>query len=316
MGKKRASRVAITGAAGFLGQAIALRLSTSGILVRALSRSGATDQAAAEDIATGDLCSADLAALVSGCDAIVHCAARVHILKNEDPIKADTAYHRMNIELPVRLAEAAKAAGVRHFVQMSSAAAIASAGALGETMTDETPPRPSGLYGRSKLEADRALLALASDTFAVSCLRPPAIFGPGVQAWFGLFNRAARAGLPLPLARVRNRRSFAFSGNISAAVEAVLGRPLSGTWLVTDSAPLSSADLYARLLALHGHSQRLFAIPAPVLELGGKLVLAGRASSLLGDAAFDGSRFADAFQWSPPTPLDKALALTVNGRAS
>lgn len=310
------SHVALTGAAGFLGQAIATRLSASGRLVRALTRNGEPVPSAYESVASGDLCDADLEALVSSCDVLVNCAARVHVLRQEDPATAQSAYRRINTDLPIRLARVAKAAGVRHFVQISSAAAIASVGALGETISDQTSPRPTGAYGRTKLEADRALLGLSNETFAVSCLRPPAIYGPGVKGWFRLLNRAARLGIPLPLAGTRNRRSFAFSGNIADAVEAVLDQPMSGAWLVTDSEPLSSAELYAKLLALHGHASRLFSIPNPLLELASKLVLGGRASSLLGDAAFDGSRFADTFRWKPPTPLDNALALTVSTRSS
>lgn len=309
------SHVALTGAAGFLGQAIAIRLSASGRLVRALTRNGKSVPSAYENVASGDLCDADLEALVARCDVLVNCAARVHVLRQEDPATAQSAYCRINKDFPIRLARVAKAAGVRHFVQISSAAAIASVGAPGETISDQTSPRPAGAYGRTKLEADRALLTLSDESFAVSCLRPPAIYGPGVQGWFGLLNRAARLGLPLPLAGTRNQRSFAFSGNIADAVKAVLDQPMSGAWLVTDSEPLSTSELYAMLLALHGHANRLFSIPNPLLNLATKLVLRGRASSLLGDAAFDGSRFADTFRWKPPTSLDNALALTVSARS-
>lgn len=308
------SQVALTGAAGFLGRTITAKLSAMGYQVRALSRDGRPIPCAVENIATGDLCQADFSAVLADCEAVVHCAARVHVLRGENPKTAEAAYYSVNTELPVRLGEAAKAAGVRRFIQVSSAAAIASTSSPGETVTDETPPRPATPYGRSKLAADRALLALAEQRFTVACLRPPTVYGPGVGAWFALLQRAARAGLPLPLDGVRNRRSLAYSGNVAAAVASALERPLSGAWLMTDSEPVSSAELYARLLALHGHARRIFALPDSLVGLASKMVLGARASSLLTDAAFDGSRFSEAFGWAAPTPLDKALQLTVGAR--
>jgi UDP-glucose 4-epimerase len=266
---------------------------------------------ASEAVATGDLLESDHSVLLAGCDAVINCAARVHIMKRELPASSGHAYHLMNAEFPLQIANAAKAAGAKRFVQLSSVAAIASDCGPDEVLTDETSPRPTSLYGRSKLAADHGLQALASPDFTVASLRPPAIFGPGVGAWFAMFDRAASAGLPLPLSAIRNRRSFAFSGNIADAVTAALRRPHSGAWLVTDSEPLSTADLYDRLSALHGHGRRTFPLPEALVRAAAKLALRGRADSLLGNAAFDGARFAVDFQWQPQTPLDKALALTV-----
>lgn len=307
-------RVAITGAAGFVGRAITARLAQDGLIVRALSRYGQDVPGATEVIATGDLLVSDYAALLTGCDAVINCAARVHRMKREPLAEAERAYHLMNAELPVRLASAAKAAGAQRFIQLSSAAAIASRSSPDTVLTDDAPPRPTSPYGRSKLTSDCRLQTLADDNFSIASLRPPAIFGPGVGAWFALYDRAASAGVPLPLSGIRNKRSFAFSGNIADAVARALRRPLSGAWLVTDSEPLSSADLYNRLSALHCHGRRTFFLPDVLVRSAVALALRERAASLLGNAVFDGGRFADDFQWSPPIPLDKALALTVSAR--
>ena len=253
--------------------------------------------------------------MLEGCDAIVHCAARVHVMHREDPVQMEDEYRTMNAELPAALARHAKAAGVRHFIQLSSAAAIASHGSPGETVSDNTPPRPTSPYGRSKLQADQALAELASGDFHVVSLRPPAVFGPGVGAFFAMFDRAARAGLPLPLGAVTNRRSFVYVGNVADAVARALEAERSGAWLLTDSDPISTADLYRKLLALHGFSAgRAWRLPAWLVRPMANVALRGRADSLLGDAAFDGSRFAREFSWIAPTPLDEALRLTVSAR--
>ena len=306
----------VTGSSGFLGQAVVQRLARQGWTVRAANRSGSAVAGAAQSFATGDLLTADLPALVAGADAVIHCAARVHVLKREDPAQAARDYQAMNADLPVALAQAARAAGAGRFIQISSAAALASASAPGEVVDDSTPPRPASPYGRSKLAADLALTDLGGSDFSVISLRPPAIYGPGVAAWFAMYDRAARAGLPMPLGTIRNRRSFAFVGNVADAIVRACEEGPSGAYLVTDSEPISSADLYRRLLALHGRSRRIWNVPAPLVRAAARIVLRARAASLLGDAAFDGARFARTFSWQPAVSMDDGLRMTVAGGAA
>ena len=78
-----------------------------------------------------------------------------------------------------------------------------------------------------------------------------------------------------------------------------------------DSAPLSSASLYRKLLALHGYGDRVWAVPPALAVPAVRLVLRGRATSLLGSAWYDGSRFASDFNWAPPVAIDEGLARTV-----
>lgn len=302
--------VAVTGASGFVGRAICVQLAQAGHRVRAVTRNGTAVIGAHECVASGNLMEASLFPLVSGCDAVVHCAARVHVLR-ESASEAERAHRAMNADLPVRLAEAARTAGVRRFIQISSVAAVASSSAPREVINDATTPRPTSPYGQSKLAADRMLASFNDNAFSVVSLRPPAIYGPGVGAWFGILDRAARHGLPLPLGNVGNRRSFMYVGNVASAAVAAAERGPPGAYIVTDSAPISSADLYARLLRLHGYGRRVFPMNSAILQLAARLAIGKRAASLLGDAAFDGTNFANAFAWSPDIDLDHGLALTL-----
>jgi nucleoside-diphosphate-sugar epimerase len=306
-------RTVVTGAGGFVGRAVVKRLACDGWTVRAATRDGRKIPGASENVATGDLMAADLVSLAAGADVVVNCAARVHVLSRENAEQAERDYRAMNTELPLRLAEAARAAGAQAFVQISSAAAIASASAPDETVDDGTSPRPASPYGRSKLAADVALADLAADDFAVICLRPPAIYGPGVGAWFGLYNKAARLGLPMPLGTIENQRSYVFVDNVADGIVCACKGMVSGAYLLTDSEPISSAELYRRLLALHGRAGRVWKVPAPLVRMVGRLLLRNRAASLLGDAAFAGHRFAHTFKWQPAVSMHDALQKTVQG---
>ncbi len=310
------SLIAVTGSAGFLGRAVCAELAQNGHRVRGINRCGTRSSLVEETVTVGDLGTADLDAVVSGCDAVVNCAARVHITRREAADQATRRYTADNVALPVRLARAAKDRGVARFVQISSVAAVASSSRPGETVTDDTAPRPASPYGVSKLVADNALLALPDDNFAVLSLRPPAIYGPGVGAWFALLNRFARRGVPLPLARIANRRSFAFVGNIASAAAAALERGDSGAYIVTDSAPVSSHDLYSRLLRLHGHGLRSFGFPETPTRLAARIMLGNRSDSLLANAAFDGARFAETLDWHPPVDFDTGLRRTIGEAAA
>lgn len=296
-------KVAVTGASGFVGKAVVDALKRAGHQPVAITRRE-----------SGDLLTADFVTLFEGCDAVVNCAARVHVTKREDPATAERAYHTMNAELPLRMASAAKQCGVRRFVQLGSVAAMSSISPTGTPIGDDNPARPESPYGRAKRAADEALAAMNDDAMSTISLRPPAIYGPGVGAFFAMLMRAAKLGLPLPVGRIDNRRSFAFVDNVADAVVRATESTATGAYILTDSAPISTADLYRRLLALYGHGNRVWNWSAPLIATPAKLLLRSRAQSFIGDAAYDGSRFAETFGWQPPTGMDEALALTVTGR--
>lgn len=308
-------RILVTGASGFLGRAIVAAGADAGHNMIAASRSGEAVPGAAEVQASGDLLTDALALDLREVEVVVNCAARVHVMEREEPAAAKTAFRAMNTELPLRLAKAARKAGVARFIQISSVAALASRTAPGETVSDSSTPVPSTPYGRAKLAADEALAELAGDGFSTISLRPPAIYGPGVGAWFAMLARAARAGVPLPLGAIRNRRSFAFVGNVADAVVASLEPVRSGAFIVADSLPISTGALYSKLSKAAGHGERVWSLPEPMLRWAARMMLGDRVESLLGDAAFDGSGFAREFDWAPRVEMDEALRLTMRGEA-
>lgn len=302
--------IAVVGASGFLGQRVVQLVAASGCQVRAIGRSPVAGQRVSW-ISSGDLLQAPLDELLAECRAVVNCAARVHVTKREKEGPAEQAYRAMNTDYPVRLAEAARMAGASRFVQISSVAAVATTSAPQELIDDNTQPRPSTPYGRSKLDADERLAGLRHPGFSVVSLRPPAIYGPGVRAWFALLMKAARAGLPLPLGGVENARSFAFADNIAGAVVAALHGDAQGSFIVTDSPPISTSELYRRLLAQYGRGDRVWRMPRLATRALFQAVLGSRTESVLGSAAFSGHRFAKEFNWSPPFTMDEALGMTV-----
>lgn len=166
--------LAITGATGFVGQSLLDLVGEAGLPVNALVRRIADRRHDRVEWVTGDLEDQKaLDRLVAGTRGVVHVAG---LTNTPDP--ADFA--RVNVAGTANVLAAARQAGVRRFVFVSSLAA--------------REPQLSR-YGASKAEAEELVEASGLDWTIV---RPPAVYGPRDVDMFELF-RAARFGIvPLP----------------------------------------------------------------------------------------------------------------------
>lgn len=106
------------------------------------------------------------AELIDGVDTVVHLAAI-----SNDPMgnRFEAVTHEINHRATVRLAEAAKRAGVRRFIFASSCSVYGEAGE--GARTEEAPVNPLTAYARSKVAAEADLAPLADGSFVVTCLR-------------------------------------------------------------------------------------------------------------------------------------------------
>jgi UDP-glucose 4-epimerase len=116
----------------------------------------------------------------------------------------------------VELALAAQAAGAHTFVFLSSIAAIGFP-AEGGLMAPDHPCAPTSLYGRSKRDAELALLRLAPE-LRVVVVRPATVYGPGERRNFLALTRAVAAGRVFLPGAADNRMSFCHLSNLVDAV--------------------------------------------------------------------------------------------------
>lgn len=239
-------QVLITGANGFVGQTVSRALLRRGDRVTGVVRRPQTAAEGAREwlLDTEDFAGIDQRWPVAlNCDAVIHLAARVHVMHETltDPL---AAYRATNVEGSLRVAAAARRAGARRFVFVSSIKAMGEASA-GRPIAETDEPAPSDAYGISKLEAERALFEYGRAAgLEVVVVRPPLVYGPGVRANFLQLMNAVAKGIPLPLGAVTARRSLVFVDNLADALVhcATDPRAAGETFHVTDGRDLSVPD--------------------------------------------------------------------------
>ena len=304
-------RALVTGATGFIGTPLVERLMSTGVPVRAVARPGSRALPAGVERIVGDIAAdADWRRAVAGVTAVVHLAARVHVMR-EHAAEPLAEFRRVNVAGTLTLAQQAAAAGVRRFVYVSSAKVNGERGTFRET----DPAAPVDAYGVSKHEAEAGLRAIAASTgMEVVIVRPPLVYGPGVQANFRALMRAIARGVPLPLGAVHNRRSLVAVDNLVDFLLTTTEHPAAAneTFFVSDGEDLSTTDLIRRLARAMNRSPRLLPIPAVALMAAATLV--GRrdvAERLLGTLTVDITKARQRLDWVPPVRVDDALARAV-----
>jgi len=303
----------ITGATGFVGQALVAALNLQpGMVKRALRQAAAG--ATAKDAIVGDIGpDTDWRRALQDVGCVVHLAARTHMLdeRSADPL---AVYRRINVLGTAALARQAAAAGVRRFVFLSSVKVNGESTAA-QPFAEDDEPHPLDAYGISKREAEDVLRRIGAETgMETVILRPPLVYGPKVKGNFLRLLRLIERGIPMPLASVNNRRSLIGVANLADAIVASINAPAAAgkTYLVSDGEDVSTPELITRLARAMGRTPRLLPCPVALLTLGATL-LGKRAAAmrLTGSLQVDSNRIRRELGWQPRYSLDQGLNATV-----
>jgi nucleoside-diphosphate-sugar epimerase len=304
--------IIVTGATGFVGQALVAALQVQHRDVRRVLRQPAPGNHS-KDIIIGDI-NPDTGwqAALQDIHCVVHLAARTHLF-DEHHTDALAAYRQINVEATRNLARQAATAGVRRFVFLSS---IKVNGEATHTrpFTRDDMPQPLDAYGISKREAEDTLRRIGADTgMEIVILRPPLVYGPGVKGNFLRLLQAVARGTPLPLDSINNRRSLVFVSNLVDAIIACIDAPAAAgkIFLVSDGEEVSTPALIRKLAAALGAPPRLLPCPPALLHFGAAL-LGKRAAAmrLTGSLAVDSTHLRQDLSWWPRYSLDQGLNAT------
>jgi nucleoside-diphosphate-sugar epimerase len=308
-------RVAVTGAAGFIGSHLVERLLELGAEVTVAIRYnaggslGLLQQLPTLDrqrlrVLTGDLTRPDFAQeILEGQDTLFHLAAIIAI-----PYSYLRPVHTVenNVQATVHLLEAARRLGsLRRFVHTSSSEVYGTAQT--DRITENHPLEAQSPYAASKLAADKMVQAWhLSYDFPVVTLRPFNTFGP---------RQSARAIIPtiITQALVRKQvflgaqhpsRDFLYVGDTVEAflrmgqTEGIEGR----TYHVGSGKEISIGALADRIIGLINNGSRVVFDPTRIRP----------SSSEVTRLICDASRARADLGWSPQTTLDEGLQATVD----
>lgn len=245
-------RIVITGASGFIGGAIAAELARDHTVL-GLSRSERSDEAIRQrgaDPVRGDLLDLGEGGLPE-CDAVIHCAAYV------EPWGSRDDYWQANVVGTERVLAAARAAGARRFVHVSTEAVLWH----GQDMrdVDETHPYPEKtpyLYAETKAEAERRVVAANEpDVFEAVVIRPRFVWGPGDTTLVPEATTMVEKGAFVWLDGGRAVTSTTHIANLvhGAILALEKGRP-GEIYFLTDGETTDFRSFVTRLMAAHGVS--------------------------------------------------------------
>ena len=229
-------RALVTGAAGFIGSTLVDRLLADGHSVVAvddlssgrLANLDGARASAAFDFAQADIAHADLIALLADTrpEVVFHLAAQIDVRRSVTDPEFDAA---VNVVGTVRLAEAARRAGVRKVVHTSSGGSIYGVPQQYPT-SEETPPDPASPYAASKLSGE-VYLNTFRHLYGMDCshIAPANVYGPrqdphGEAGVVAIFVRAMLAGEPTRVyGDGSNTRDYVFVDDVVDAFVAASG---------------------------------------------------------------------------------------------
>jgi len=195
---------------------------------------------------------------LEGIETVVHLSALVHQMNGADP----KHYEEVNLIQTLNLAKKAKESGVRHFVFMSTVKVY---GEESDAIYTETSPcHPEDAYGISKYHAEQELQKLEDETFIVSIIRTPIVYGYGVKANIKNLISLVQTFSILPFGTISNKRSMVYIGNLSHLIMCIIEQQMGGIFLASDDAPLSTT-LFIQHIA-NAFNKKITLIQIPFFE--------------------------------------------------
>jgi nucleoside-diphosphate-sugar epimerase len=308
-------KLLVTGANGFIGQALCLEAISRGFSIKSVTRRDFDLPGIEEKLIIKSINSdVDWEGLLSDVDVVIHLAGLAHVDQKTIPNALDE-FRKINVDGTLKLAEHAINAGVKRFVFISSIG-VNGAKTFKSPFKAQDIEAPHSKYAVSKYEAELGLRAIsAKNKMKVVVIRPTMVYGPNAPGNFGTLVRWLNQGWPLPLGAVtKNKRSMISISNLVDLIITCINHPNAAnqTFLASDDEDISTAELLNMLGKHIDYPIRLFQVSPIFLgfiaNLFGKKVI---AQSLLGSLQVDISKTCELLNWRPPLSLDEGLRLAV-----
>lgn len=192
-------------------------------------------------------------------DVVFHVAGIVH---KKETKKNENLYYSINRDLACEVAEKAKNDSVRQFIFLSSMSVY---GIETGVIDKNTPVKPKSAYAKSKSQAEELINKLADDSFTVTILRPPMVYGKGCK---GNYPRLARLALKTPIfPLVDNKRSMIYIDNLSEFVKQICDNTCGGLFFPQNSEYVNTSEMVRLIAEAHGKKIIMTKLFDPILRL-------------------------------------------------
>lgn len=308
--------ILVTGATGFVGQALVVKLlAEKNNVIAGVRRKSFVFDSKLKQLELGDLSSGEAISLDSASiDIIIHTAARVHIMNEtigSDPL---TEFRKVNTAATINLARQAADVGVKRFIFISSVKVNGEMTIAGKPFQPTDDDIPTDPYGLSKYEAEQGLLKIADETgMEVVIIRPPLIYGPNVKANFSSMMKWVYKGIPLPLGAIENKRSLIGIDNLCDFIIHCIDHPKAANevFLISDGEDVSTSELLNKVAKAFGLKARLLPISVSIMTFAATLI--GKkavANRLFSSLQVDSAKARDLLDWKPLITMDEQLKKT------
>ncbi len=264
-------KVFVTGATGFIGSHLALKLARSGYEVHALYR----DEAKAAVLRhpgirlfKGDILDYEsVAKAVSGCTNVFHTAAFANVWHRDK-----MQIYRLNLEGTMNVVRAGIYSGVQRFVCTSTAGALGVSDQSG--CCDEQTPRPGNFfidYECSKAIMESSLKAFSAAGVLTITVSPTRVYGPGVLSDSNGITRIMKkyiAGnwrvIPGDGSSIGN---YVFVDDVVDGHIRALEKGRPGEHYILGGSNLTYDEFFRQLAEVAGMKYTMFHIPVPIAEM-------------------------------------------------
>jgi nucleoside-diphosphate-sugar epimerase len=235
-------------------------------------------------------------------DTVLHLAAIVH----QSTKISEEEYFKINKDLCLRVALAAKKAGIRQFIFLSTVKVYGDTIQGSGLRNEDSPCYPDDAYGMSKYAAESELKKLADDDFTVSIIRTPLVYGEGAKANMRSLVKLVFYLSFLPLDKIENKRNITFAENLVGFIDRIIEKRASGVFIAMDEKSISTSDLIRLISNSFGKRTFLFTMPKPLYRFFFRL-FPETMDRLYNSLEFDNTKTKKELDYKPPFSTEEGI---------
>jgi len=219
-----------------------------------------------------------------GYDAVYNVSGLAHANARHG---SEKLYYEVNGQLPIDVATKAKAEGVPMFVQMSSQIVYGDMSGLGEdkVITAEIVPSEPTVYGKSKMMAERGLIALVDNSFQVALVRPPLIYSEFARDNFPRLVNFAKKMPVFP--KLKNRQSMVYVDNLCELVKLIIEHNQGGVYYPQQECYIETSKIVADIAEAVGNKMWQTRLFNPALRFLSKMPMFEFIHKAFGSIVYD-----------------------------